>query len=88
MSTRLFGLVLATILLASFQPAQAQQPKKVPRDLSLELAMPTILGRVPRHSGEGYEISVILRGKTSRLSIATLRERANVTQVLWRNSWN
>jgi putative ABC transport system substrate-binding protein len=25
--------------------------------------MPTILGRVPRHSGEGYEISVILRGK-------------------------
>jgi hypothetical protein len=51
MSTRLFGLVLATILLASFQPAQAQQPKKVPRDLSLELAMPTILGRVPRHSG-------------------------------------
>ena len=31
MSTRLFGLVLATILLATVQLAQAQQPKKVPR---------------------------------------------------------
>ncbi|HEX9662050.1 MAG TPA: ABC transporter substrate-binding protein, partial [Candidatus Binatia bacterium] len=31
MSTRLFGLVLATILLATLQPAQAQQATKVPR---------------------------------------------------------
>ena len=31
MSTRLFGLVLATILLATVHSAQAQQPKKLPR---------------------------------------------------------
>ena len=31
MSTRLFGLLLATILLAALQPVQAQQPTKVPR---------------------------------------------------------
>ena len=31
MSTRLFGLALATILLATLQPAEAQQPTKVPR---------------------------------------------------------
>ena len=31
MSTRLFGLVLATILLATLHSAQAQQAKKVPR---------------------------------------------------------
>ena len=31
MITKLFGLVLATILLAILQPAQAQKPTKVPR---------------------------------------------------------
>jgi putative tryptophan/tyrosine transport system substrate-binding protein len=35
MSTRLFGLVLATILLASFQPAQARNSKRI-ADLAIK----------------------------------------------------
>ena len=55
MSTRLFGLVLATILLATVHSVQAQQPKKVPRigyvSGSGDTSNPG--GLTSRHSGKG-----------------------------------
>jgi hypothetical protein len=44
--------------------------------------------RTLKHSGKGYEISVISKGKTSRLSSATPRESWTVSQALWPNSCN
>ena len=67
------SILVVVVLLAVAVIAEAQQPTKVPR-IGLcvsELAIPTIPGLRSRHSGKGCEISVILRGKTSWLSIAT-----------------
>ena len=57
--------------------AAAQQPKKVPTDrIFVGAAILPIRGLASRHFGKGCEISVTSKEKTSCLSIATPRERA------------
>ena len=56
--------------------------------MCLGLVMLTIPGFGSRRFGAGCEISVILREKTSWLSIATIREKMSAPQVLSPNSFN
>ena len=83
MRKKITRLALCALLFAHSFPAQAQEPAKVPRIGYLTGSSPRpsplpIL--MPMHFDKGCEISVISRGKTFWLSIATWRERRTVTQ--------
>ena len=89
MRKKITGFTLAPCSLRLAFLLEAQQPTKIPRiGFVSEAACPTILGLMSRHSGKGCEISVILREKTSWLSIATRRESRTASQALWPNSCN
>ena len=65
-------LALALLVFTPFHLIEAQQPVKIPRIAIVE-AIPTRLIRASRGSGKRCKSSVTLRGKISRLSIATPR---------------
>jgi len=74
MNKRIVVAFLATLFLVSVHFAEAQQPAKIPRIGYVSGAGdPPILGLQSMRSAKGCGIVVILRGKTSSLSIATLR---------------
>ena len=83
MRKKITRLALCALLFAHSYQAQAQEPTKVPRIGYLTGSSPpttSLLILMPMRFDKGCEISVMLRGKTFRLSIATWRARRTVTQ--------
>ena len=56
MCKKIIGFALTAVLLALSFPAQAQQPKKVPRIGFLSGSPPSSIKATPKHSGRVYAI--------------------------------
>ena len=73
-------LLFATFIFAWLHLADAQQPVIIPRIGYIAPTGPE--RRITRHSCEGCETAVTLRGKTFSLNIAPWREIGTVSQAL------
>jgi hypothetical protein len=80
MKSYFFWLALGAMLFALCLPAQAQQPKKVPR-IGFVAASGSEGPSIPPF-GQGLRALGYIEGKTSWLSIATLREWRTASRAL------
>jgi hypothetical protein len=89
MRKKIFVLTFVALLFTICFSVDAQQPAKIRRIGYLSISGPrNFRSAVSRHSGKGFEISVMLKGKTFYLSIATLKESRIRSRALWQNLCN